>query len=96
MLSFLLSMGVGLVGSVLTAIVLAADWFIWDLRYRISRQRGPQLDPPGKGRDVIHVPSASGRELIVNCNPSNERSRLFSRLRPSGWTPVGNAEPWSS
>ncbi len=66
MLPLLPSMGVGLVGSVLTAIVLAADWYIWDFRYRISRRRGPELDPPGDSKDVIHVPSASGRELVVN------------------------------
>jgi hypothetical protein len=59
-------MGVGLVGSVITTIVLAADWFIWDLRYRISRERGPEVEPPGDAEDVIHVSSASGRELVVN------------------------------
>ena len=66
MLSFLPSMGAGLGGSLLTTIVLAADWFIWDFRYRISRRRGPESDPSGDGRDVILVPSASGREVVVN------------------------------
>ena len=35
----------------------------------ISRRSGPELDPPGDGQDVIHVPSASGRELVVNLEP---------------------------
>ena len=65
-MSLLPSIGVGMVGSALTAIVLAADWFIWDFRYRISRRCGPELDPPGNAQDVIHVPSTSGRELVVN------------------------------
>ena len=69
MLSFLPSIGVGFVGSMLTVIVLAADWFIWDFRYRISRLRGPELGPPGDGKDVIHVPSPSGSELVVNLEP---------------------------
>ena len=69
MMSLLPSIGVGMVGSALTALVLAADWFIWDFRYRISRRRGPELDPPEDGQDVIHVPSASGRELVVNLEP---------------------------
>jgi hypothetical protein len=64
MLSLLPSMGVGLVGGALTAIVLAADWYIWDFRYRISLRRGPELDSLGNAR--IHVPCASGRELVVN------------------------------
>jgi hypothetical protein len=69
MMSLLPSIGVGMAGSALTALVLAADWFIWDFRYRISRRRGPELDPPEDGQDVIHVPSASGRELVVNLEP---------------------------
>jgi hypothetical protein len=54
---------------------LGCGLFIWDFRYRISRRRGPELDPPGDGKDVIHVPSASGRELVVNLEPV-ERTML--------------------
>src|SRR5260370_31341938 len=71
MLTLMPSMSVGLVGGVLTAILLAVDWYIWDFRYWISRQRAPELAPPADGKDVIHVPSASGRELVVTLAPQS-------------------------
>lgn len=66
MLTLMPSMSVGLGGSVLIAIALTADWYIWAFRYRIARLLGPELGPPADGKDLIHVPSASGRELVVN------------------------------
>jgi hypothetical protein len=71
MLTLMPSMSVGLIGSVLTAIALTADWYIWAFRYRISRLRGPELGPPADGKDVIHVPSASGREPVLNPVPQS-------------------------
>jgi hypothetical protein len=64
MLTLVPSIGVGFVGSLLIAIALVADWYIWKFRYWMSS--GP-LSPPPRGKNVIHVPSASGRELFVNC-----------------------------
>jgi hypothetical protein len=61
------SMWVGLAGIGCTLILLAADWYIWDPRYRISQRYAPR----GAGqavaddKDLIHVPSASGRELVA-------------------------------
>ncbi len=46
MLTLMPSMSVGLVGGALTAILLAVDWYIWDLRYWISRQRAPDSPHP--------------------------------------------------
>jgi hypothetical protein len=60
------SMGVGIVGSLVTAIVLAADWYVWDFRYRISQQNVSQGDRSPGDKNVIYVPNASGREVVVN------------------------------
>src|SRR5262245_36534175 len=90
MMSLLPSIGVGMIGSVLTAHVLAADWFIWDFRYWISRRRGPELDPPADGQDVIHVPRASGRELVVNLEPVERTMPPVHRVKANGWTSGGN------
>lgn len=81
MVSFLPSMGVGFAGGMITTIVLAADWFIWNFRYRISRLRGPDLGPPGDGKDVIHLPSASGRELVVNLEPVERKMPPVHRVK---------------
>ena len=75
MLTLIPSMGVGSVGSLLTATALAADWYIWKFRYWMSS--GPVSPPPGD-KDVIHVPSASGRELFVNCAPEWVDRELLS------------------
>jgi hypothetical protein len=66
MLMLLPSIGVGSVGSLITAIALAADWYIWKFRYRISS--GPVATRPGNN-DISHVPSVSGREFFVSCAP---------------------------
>jgi hypothetical protein len=60
------SIGAGLAGIVLTAVLLAADWYIWDLRHRISQRRTPELARhlAVNGRQIFHVRSASGRELV--------------------------------
>jgi hypothetical protein len=59
----------GLVGSVLTALAMAADWYIWDFRYRIFRR--PELAPPADGRRIVDVPSSYPRELVVNRAPQS-------------------------
>ena len=66
MLALLPSIGVGFVGSLLTAIALTADWYIWKVRYRISR--GPAAPPPDR-KNMIQVPSNSGREVVVHSLP---------------------------
>jgi hypothetical protein len=59
MLTFLPSMFAALVGIVFTAILLAAEWYIWDFRYGLFPQRAPEI------ANSIHVQSASGREVVV-------------------------------
>jgi hypothetical protein len=68
MFTMIPSMGVGFTGSLLTAIAMAADWYIWNFRYRMRRGL---LAPPPDGRHVIHLPSASGRELVINPAPQS-------------------------
>ncbi len=57
----------GLIGIVVTAILLAAEWYIWDPRYRIAAQITPGLARvrTADHEDVILVPSASGRDVVV-------------------------------
>jgi hypothetical protein len=57
------SIGAGLVGIVLTAVLLAADWYIWDFRHRI---RTPELARhlAVNGKQIFHIRSVSGRELV--------------------------------
>ena len=61
------SMWVGLAGTVLAVILMAADWQIWEFRYRISRQRQSGLADRmvADSRHIFHVPSASGREMVA-------------------------------
>ena len=67
MLTLIPWMFVGLLGIVVTAILLAAEWYIWGSRYRMSAQLA--LRPAGvrtsNDEDVIQVPSASGRQMVV-------------------------------
>jgi len=42
MLTLIPSMSAGLMGIVFVAALLGADWYIWDFRYQISRQRAPK------------------------------------------------------
>jgi hypothetical protein len=66
MLNLVSSIRVGFVGTLLTAVLLAADWYIWKLRYQMSRR---PVTPPPDGDGVMHLPSASGRELVVTYAP---------------------------
>jgi hypothetical protein len=65
------SMWVGLAGILLTAILLAADWYIWDSRHQVSQRLAaePAHRPVAEGKQILHVPSASGRELIATLAP---------------------------
>ncbi len=67
------SMWAGLVGIVLTASLLAVDWYIWDFRHRISQpgvsERTRRLAADGK--HIIHARSASGRELVATLAPQS-------------------------
>jgi len=74
MLSLTPSMCAGVVGSMLTTLALAADWYIWGFRYRIFAE--PELTSPAGDRDVIQVPSALGRKLLVNRAPQSLDSNI--------------------
>lgn len=54
-------------GIVVTAILLGAEWYIWDSRYAISTQfpLRPERVGIANDEDVIQVASASGREVVV-------------------------------
>jgi hypothetical protein len=39
MFTLMPSMYAGVIGGALTAVLLAADWYIWELRYWVSGQR---------------------------------------------------------
>lgn len=71
MLTLMPSIWVGLAGIALTAILLAADWYIWDFRYWTFGRRAVELAPirAADGREVIHVPGAFGREVVVVLAP---------------------------
>jgi len=58
------SSGARFVGSLLITITItiAAAWYIW--RY-CRRMFWNLLAPPPNGKNIIHMPSASGRELVV-------------------------------
>jgi hypothetical protein len=60
-------------GMSLTTILMAADWYIWDPRRRISQRGAPEIGrrPVADAEHIIHMPSASGRELIVSLPPEN-------------------------
>jgi len=57
MLIWLPSMCVGFTGVLVTAILLAADWYIWDPRYWISHRCVPKRGPVPGGRQQEY-PSA--------------------------------------
>jgi len=57
-----------LLGTAFTAMLLAADWYVWEPRYRkSSRSQEPR---PGHrifagGKDLVYAQSASGREVVA-------------------------------
>ena len=51
MLTLMPSIGVGLVGSLVIAIALAADWYIWRFRYWVS---SASTAPSARDNLVIH------------------------------------------
>lgn len=67
MLTLIPWMFAGLIGIVVTAILLAAEWYIWDSRYTMSAQLAPGLARvhTAHHEEVIQVPSASGRDVVV-------------------------------
>ena len=67
MLTLIPWMFAGLIGIVVTAILLAAEWYIWDSRYTMSAQLAPALARvhTAHHEEVIQVPSASGRDVVV-------------------------------
>jgi hypothetical protein len=91
MVTLMPSACVGIVGIVVTAILMAANRYIWDFRYWAARQRASALGRTAHTERLIHLPSASGRELVVNlAGPSPEQT---APPRP----PVENewAGPWA-
>jgi hypothetical protein len=74
------SIWVGLAGIALTAILLAADWYIWDSRHRVSQPLAaePAHRLVAEGKQMLHVPSASGRELIATLAPQPGSERPCS------------------
>ena len=64
----MLILSMWLLGTGFTAGLLAADWYLWEPRYRgISGQLDPR---PGHrmlpaGSDLLYAQSASGREVIA-------------------------------
>ncbi len=85
MLMLIPSMYVGLIGIGLTAILLAADWYIWDSRYWISQQCAPELVQSivANGKKAIHVP-ASGRELVATLAPPSPEPNALSLHQVQG------------
>jgi hypothetical protein len=74
------SIWVGLAGVVLTAILLAADWYIWDSRRQVSQRLAAQPAHclVAEGKQILHVPSASGRELIATLAPQSPDRNVVS------------------
>ncbi len=55
-----------LTGIVVTAILATAEWYIWDPRYRFATRFQAEFGArTADRRDVIQVPSASGRDVVV-------------------------------
>lgn len=57
----------GLTGMMATAILLVAEWYIWDSRYRIAAHlaSGVAHVRTANDEEVIQVPSASGRDVVI-------------------------------
>jgi hypothetical protein len=88
MLLWMPSMCVGLTGVLVTGILLAADWYIWDSRYWISQQCAPELAPSkvADGTGSNRVSSASGRELVTTLPaPSPQPNALSLHQLQGGW-----------
>ena len=65
MLTFVSELFTGLVAVLVTAILAAAEWYIWDSRYKIAAQLPPGPAPSAHHKDVIQVSSASARGVVV-------------------------------
>jgi hypothetical protein len=80
------SIWVGMAGMVAAAILMAANWQIWESRYRISRQGQSGLDGRmgADRRQTFHVRSASGRELVATLAAQSADCNLGSLNRLTG------------
>jgi len=67
MLTLIPWMFTGLTGVVITAMLAAAQWYLWDSRHRTAAQLPAGLAQlhTTHHEDVIQVPSASGRDVVV-------------------------------
>ena len=81
------SMSVEVVAIVLTAILLAADWYIWDPRYRISRPCGTDLANRlvTQRKDKIHSRSAAAGALIAPVDPQSLQSNVRAEPVQGSW-----------
>lgn len=64
----MLILSMWLLGTAFTAMLLAADWYIWEPRY--NKVSGSQEPRPGHrifpgGKDLVYAQSASGREVVA-------------------------------
>ena len=64
----MLILSMWLLGTAFTAVLLAADWYIWEPRYRMIS--GSWEPHPGRrilvgGKDLVYAQSASGREVVA-------------------------------
>jgi len=71
---------VGLLGIVSTAVLLAADWYIWDFRHRISQPAATERArrPVAGAGHMIHARSVSGRELVASLAPQSPNRNVVS------------------
>jgi hypothetical protein len=81
------SIGIGLWTIVLAAVLLAADWQIWDPRYRIFRPWGPSLAPrPGtEVNSKTHRWSATDGELVAALAPQALHRNVVAGQVQRGW-----------
>jgi hypothetical protein len=82
------SIDVGLAAIVLTAILLAADWYVWEPRYRISHPWGLDLAnrPVADGKRQIQPRRAAGGGLVAALASQSLAPKVLAKGVQSGWT----------
>jgi hypothetical protein len=79
------SMLIGLAGIVLTAALMAADWYVWEPRYRGLSAAAPELSHRAEGSGSVRPRGIAGGQRVASFAPQTAPANVLARPAQSGW-----------